>query len=138
MIRKLALVAAMTAAVALGSLEARLSAANSVAAGAVISQAVHEVTPSAPAPAAPRGQAQNPPGLGDQKQLEGRIERVDPGVQSIVLEGGTKIVLPDSLAMNRGELKPGVVVRAQYEEREGAKMATTITVTPASPRRQIQ
>ena len=62
---------------------------------------------------------------------------MDPSGQSIVLEGGTKIVVPESLAINRSELKPGLVVRAQYEEREGAKMATTITVTPTSPRQRI-
>lgn len=136
MIQTLALLAAIGAVVALGAVETRLSAADSLAAAALIAQAEPEASPPAAASGALLAQAQNPPGLGDQKQVEGKIQRVDAGGQSLVLEDGITLTLPDSLAINRSELKPGVVIKAQYEEREGGKMATTISVSPASPQQR--
>jgi hypothetical protein len=71
--------------------------------------------------------------LGDQQLAEGITKSVD--TQSIVLGGGTALVVPASLEFNRTELKPGAGVKAKYEERAGKKFTTTVILEPASRRR---
>jgi len=71
--------------------------------------------------------------LGDEQLVEGTIKSVD--TQSIVLEGGTALIVPASLEFNRTELKPGAGVKAQYEELAGKKFTTTVILEPASRRR---
>ena len=131
MIRTVALAIGITAAVALGALEAHLSAAATVA-SAVIAQAPLQppTQPETSAEAPARRQAT--PGLGDQKQIECRIKSVGPSAQNIICEDDTVLVLPESLVIRRSELKPGVVIRTQYEERDAQKVITTITVHPSS------
>ena len=68
--------------------------------------------------------------MGDQKQLEGTIRSIDLGTDTIILEDGDTLIVPSSLSMDRGRLKPDVWVVAQYEERRGRKVATTISVRP--------
>lgn len=130
MVRNVALASGIGAALILGSLGAHPSAAATIA-SAVVAQAKSQPSaqPGTPAPAKP----QATPGLGDQKQLEGKIKSVGPSAQSILFEDGTTLVVPESLAIRRSELKPGAVIRVQYEERDGQKVTTTITVDPASP-----
>ena len=131
MIRYVALAAGFSAAVALGALGAHLSAAATVASAVVAQAPLPPATqPETPAQAPARSQAT--PGLGDQKQIEGRIKSVGPSAQNITFEDGTILVLPESLAIRRSELNPGTVIRAQYEERDGQKVITTITVRPSS------
>jgi hypothetical protein len=131
MIRDVALAAGISAAVALGAFGTHLSAAAPVA-SAVVAQAPPQPATrpetSAQAPARP----QATPGLGDQRQIEGRIGSVGPSAQNITFEDGTMLVLPESLAIRRSELKPGAVIRVQYEERDGQKVITTITLQPPS------
>jgi len=99
---------------------------------AVIAQAPLQpaTQPETPAEAPARRQAT--PGLGDQKQIECRLKSVGPSAQNITCEDGTVLVLPESLAIRRSELKTGVAIRAQYEERDAQKVITTITVHPSS------
>jgi hypothetical protein len=68
--------------------------------------------------------------MGDQKQLEGIISSIDLSTDTIVLENGDTLIVPSSLAINRSHLKPDVWVVAQYEERGGRKVATTISIRP--------
>ncbi len=68
--------------------------------------------------------------MGDQKQLEGMISSIDLSTDTIVLESGDMLVVPSSLAINRSHLRPDVWVVAQYEERGGRKIATTISIRP--------
>jgi len=131
MIHTVALAMGITAAVALGPLEAHLSAAATVA-SAVIAQAPLPPPAQSETPAGGPARRQATPGLGDQKQIECRIKSVGPSAQNVICEDGTMLVLPESLAIRRGELKPGVVIRAQYEERDAQKVITTITVHPSS------
>ena len=132
MIRTVALAAGISAALALGTFEAHLSAAATVASTFVVQAPLQPpaTQPGTPTQAPARPQAT--PGLGDQKQMEGMIKSVGPSAQNIMLEDGTVLVLPESLAIRRSELKPGAVIRAQYEERDGQKVVTTITVRPSS------
>ena len=85
-----------------------------------------------PAPHATHIQSQAPRtvSMGDQRQLEGTIRSVDLSTDTIILDSGDTLVVPSSLAINRSHLKPDVWVVAQYEERGGRKVATTISVRP--------
>jgi uncharacterized protein DUF1344 len=70
-------------------------------------------------------------GMGDQRQLEGRIKSIDQSSDTvIVLEDGNTLTVPQSLNFNRSQLTPGASLRAQYEEREGRKVVTTIILQP--------
>jgi uncharacterized protein DUF1344 len=76
---------------------------------------------------------QKSPGLlGDQQLVEGTIKSVH--AHGIVLEDGTSLIVPASLEFNRGDLKPGATVKANYEERAGKKFTTTLSLEPRSPR----
>ena len=138
MIRNLVLATGISAAVALGALGAHDSTAATHAstaatvASAVIAQARPQPAAQVETPAQAPARSQATPGLGDQKQVEGKIKSVGPSAQSIIFEDGTTLVVPDSLAIRRSELKPGATIRAQYEERDGQKVITTITVHPPS------
>jgi len=68
--------------------------------------------------------------MGDQRQLEGMISSIDLSTDTIILDNGDMLVVPSSLAINRSHLKPDVWVVAQYEERGGRKVATTISIRP--------
>lgn len=68
--------------------------------------------------------------MGDQKQIEGIISSIDLSTDTIILQSGDTLIVPSSLAINRSYLKPDVWVVAQYEERGGRKVATTISVRP--------
>ena len=68
--------------------------------------------------------------MGDQRQLEGTISRIDLSTDTIILETGDMLVVPSSLAINRSHLKPDVWVVAEYEERGGRKVATKISIRP--------
>lgn len=131
MIRTVAFAIGISAVVTLGALEAHLSAAATVT-SAVIAQTPLQPATQSETPAQAPARIQATPGLGDQKQMEGRIKTVGPSAQNIICEDGTVLVLPESLAIRRSDLSPGMVIRAQYEERDGQKVITTITVRPAS------
>ena len=86
--------------------------------------------------AAPVTAQTSPPGLlGDQQLVEGTIKSVDRRGQNIVLEDGTSLTVPVSLEFDRRELRPGASVKAQYEEREGKKLTTTLILEPTARRR---
>ncbi len=81
-----------------------------------------------------QGQRQSPAlrtvGMGDQRQIEGRIKSIDHESDTIVLEDGNTLTVPQSLAFNRSQLTPGASLKAQYEERGGRKVATAIILQP--------
>lgn len=60
--------------------------------------------------------------------VQGKIKAVDPSGRVVVFEDGTQIMIPPTLAVERGDLKPGADVKASYEERNGQKVATSIHV----------
>ena len=55
--------------------------------------------------------------------VEGKISAVKG--RWIVFSNGTQVAVPDNLVQHF-EMKPGAVIRAMYEEREGQKFATSL------------
>jgi len=65
-----------------------------------------------------------------QQDMVVKIKSVDAAGKTIVLEDGTKIMIPDSAKVTITELKPGQSVKLSYEEKDGQKTAKTITIQP--------
>jgi hypothetical protein len=59
-------------------------------------------------------------------EIEGKVQKVDMSVKAIILDDGTKLTVPDAAQLR--DVKPGVNVKASYEERAGQKVATSISV----------
>jgi hypothetical protein len=55
--------------------------------------------------------------------VEGKVSAVKG--RWIVFSNGTQVAVPDNV-VHHFEMKPGAVIRAMYEEREGQKFATSI------------
>ena len=62
------------------------------------------------------------------KEVEGRIKSLSRSVKSLTLEDGTMLVLPASIKVERGALRPGAVVKVMCEEKGGQKVVTAIEV----------
>ena len=62
------------------------------------------------------------------KSVEGTIKAVDSATGIVTLADGTKLVIPKTLMVPRGQLKPGVGISANYEERGGEKVATSLQI----------
>jgi hypothetical protein len=60
-------------------------------------------------------------------EVEGKIQSVDTSDRTIVLDDGTKLSIAEGVTMQ--DLKEGAKVKASYEERDGKKVATSITVS---------
>lgn len=60
------------------------------------------------------------------KMVEGKIKSVDKS--GITLEDGTKLTIPKSVAVPKGQLKPGAVINAEYEEKGASKVATSVQI----------
>ena len=60
-------------------------------------------------------------------EVEGKIQSVDTSDRSIVLDDGTKLSIAEGVAME--DLKEGAKVKASYEERDGKKVVTAVTVS---------
>jgi hypothetical protein len=61
-------------------------------------------------------------------EVSGKIQKVDTGDRSIVLEDGTQLWLAESVSADA--LKEGATVKASYEEKDGKKVVTKIEVAP--------
>ena len=61
--------------------------------------------------------------------VEGKVSAVRG--RWIVFQNGTQVAVPDNVA-HQFEMKPGAVIRAMYEEREGQKFATSIELRDAA------
>ena len=62
------------------------------------------------------------------EEVQGKVQTVDPGERTIVLEDGTKIWVAEGVSMEN--VKEGAAVKASYEERDGKKVATSLEVSP--------
>ena len=60
------------------------------------------------------------------RKVEGKIKSVAGGM--VTLEDGTKLTIPKSLMVPMGQLKPGAVIAAEYEEKSGQKVATSVQI----------
>ena len=65
-----------------------------------------------------------------QQDVVVKIKSVDATAKAIVLEDGTKVMIPDGAKVTITELKPGQSVKLSYEEKDGQKTAKTITIQP--------
>jgi len=61
------------------------------------------------------------------EEISGKIQKVDTGDRSIVLEDGTQLWLGESVSADA--LQEGKTVKASYEEKDGKKVVTAIEVT---------
>jgi hypothetical protein len=58
--------------------------------------------------------------------VEGTIKSVRGNM--VTLEDGTKISIPSSVNVTTNQLKPGAQIIAEYEQRAGRKVATSIQI----------
>ena len=68
------------------------------------------------------------PAMAQFKTIEGRIKAVDSATGTLTMADGMKLVIPKALMVPRGQLKPGVAINANYEERGGEKVATSLQI----------
>jgi hypothetical protein len=96
---------------------------------------------AAPPMAPPTGAQPGPPTQGtapseartsQDKEVQGTIASVDQSGQSITLDNGTQLMIPDSLKDARSFLKEGARVKATYEEQAGKNIATSLQVESKS------
>jgi Cu/Ag efflux protein CusF len=59
-------------------------------------------------------------------EIEGKVQKVDMSAKAITLDDGTKLTVTDAAQLR--DIKPGVNVKASFEERAGQKVATSISV----------
>jgi hypothetical protein len=81
--------------------------------------------PAAPAskPAAP---AKTPTTA--QTEVSGKIKSIDPAGRTVLLEDGTRLMIPGSVNVDVAALKVGATVKASVEEKSGQKVVTAIQV----------
>ena len=60
------------------------------------------------------------------KRVEGKIQSVEGS--TITLEDGTRLAIPSSVMVARAQLKPGAMIVAEYQERGGQKVATSVQI----------
>ena len=77
------------------------------------------------AQASPQGSA---PAAGGMKQIEGAIKSVDPSRRMVTLDDGTKLTIPPTVSVPKGDLKEGAMVKASFEEKGGQNVVTALEV----------
>ena len=60
------------------------------------------------------------------QRVEGTIKAVNGNM--VTLEDGTKLSIPSSVRVAKDQLKPGAQITAEYEERGGQKIATSVLI----------
>jgi hypothetical protein len=64
-------------------------------------------------------------------EVQGKIKSVDQNGKMVTLDDGTRLAIPPTLTVEKRALQPGANVKASYEERDGQKVATALTVMPS-------
>lgn len=75
----------------------------------------------APAPGLPRAPIAK-------TEISGKIKSVDPAGRTLLLEDGTRLMIPESVNVNPAHLKAGAMVQASVEEKGGQKVVTAIRI----------
>ena len=57
-------------------------------------------------------------------EVQGKVKAIDAGDRVVTLEDGTRISIPDGIALDT--LKEGAEITVSYEERDGKNQATDI------------
>ena len=65
-----------------------------------------------------------------QQDVVGKIKSVDSSAKTVMLEDGTKLVIPEGSKVAITELKPGQSVKVSYEEKNGQKTVKSISIEP--------
>jgi len=78
-----------------------------------------------PDPAQPKTMEQKSDGKMGQR-VEGTIKAVSGNM--VTLEDGTQLSIPSSVRVAKDQLKPGAQITAEYEERGGQKVATSVLI----------
>lgn len=60
------------------------------------------------------------------QKVEGTIKAVQGNM--VTLEDGTRLSIPSSVKVAKNQLKPGVQISAEYEEKGGQKVATSVQI----------
>jgi hypothetical protein len=79
------------------------------------------------APAAKSGAPAKTPGPA-QTEVTGKIKSIDPAGRTVLLEDGTRLLIPGSVNVDMGTLKAGATVKASVESKSGQKVVTAIQV----------
>jgi len=61
-------------------------------------------------------------------EVSGKIKSVDPAGKTVLLEDGTRLMIPGTVDVNPAALKVGATVKASVEEKGGQKVVTAIQV----------
>lgn len=61
------------------------------------------------------------------QKIEAKIKSVSPGGM-VTLEDGTKLAIPKSLMIPKGQLKPGASIEAEYQKKGSQKVATSVQI----------
>ena len=60
------------------------------------------------------------------QRVEGTVKSVRGNI--VTLEDGTQLSIPSSVKVAKDQLKPGAQITAEYEERAGQKVATSVQI----------
>jgi Cu/Ag efflux protein CusF len=61
-------------------------------------------------------------------EVSGKIKSVDPAGRTVLLENGTRLMIPESVHVDPATLKAGATVKASVEDKGGQKVVTAIQV----------
>ena len=87
-------------------------------------------TPSTKPPVTDKAPAQSK--MPEGKEIQGTIKSVDRAKQTMTLDDGTTLTIPNSVKVAPNALKKGAKVNATYEEKDGKRVVTSLRVEPAS------
>jgi len=82
----------------------------------------------------PKGDSPQPRSMEQQKSMEMNADkRVEGTIKSVkgstvTLDDGTTLSIPSSVKVSRAQLKPGAMIVAEYQERDGQKVATAVHI----------
>jgi hypothetical protein len=61
-------------------------------------------------------------------EVSGKIKSVDPAGRTVLLENGTRLMIPESVHVDTAALKAGATVKASVEDKGGQKVVTAIQI----------
>ena len=79
-----------------------------------------------PGPASKPAAAKTPAAA--QTEVSGKIKSIDPAGRTVLLEDGTRLMIPGSVNVDLAALKAGATVKASVESKGGQKIVTAIQV----------
>ena len=61
-------------------------------------------------------------------EVQGKIKSYDAATGMITLEDGTQISVPLTVKVQADQLKPGTMIKASYDEKDGKKVANSVEI----------